>query len=139
MDELAKLMGKDPSDLRLDLLKQAKENPVGKTNDYDPDRYAGVLTLLREKSGWDKPENKAKNRGVAAHFCHNSYAGHVVEMTLRDEQPCVQQIYSAVDCGVVVNPEAARNMVEGVVANALHKTTGKRFYRQPFGERVIKL
>jgi isoquinoline 1-oxidoreductase subunit beta len=203
LDELAELMGKDPFDLRLDLLKQAKEAPVGKNNDYDADRYAGVLTLLREKSGWDKPENKAKNRGVAAYFCHNSYAGHVVEMTLRDGQPYVQQTYSAVDCGVVVNPDAARNMVEGAVvdgignalygglthkdgvgeqsnfdryriirhneapqrievhfvqndidptglgeppfppvfgavANALYKTTGKRFYQQPFQPMMEK-
>ena len=203
LDELAEVMGKDPFDLRLDLLKQAKAAPVGKFNDYDADRYAGVLTLLREKSGWDKPENKAKNRGVAAYFCHNSYAGHVVEMTLRDGQPYVQQTYSAVDCGVVVNPDAARNMVEGAVvdgignalygglmhkegvseqrnfdqyrmirhneapqhievhfvendidptglgeppfppvfgavANALYKTTGKRFYNQPFGREVEK-
>lgn len=126
LDELAEMMGKDPFDLRLDLLKRAKENPVGKNNDYDAARYAGVLTLLREKSGWDKPENKNKNRGVAAYFCHNSYAGHVVEMTLRDGQPYVENTYSAVDCGVVINPDAAANMVEGAVVdgigNALYGT-----------------
>lgn len=119
LDELAELMGKDPFDLRLELLKRAKENPVGKNNDYDADRYAGVLTLLREKSGWDKPENKAKNRGVAAYFCHNSYAGHVVEMVMRDGQPYVENTFSAVDCGVVVNPDAARNMVEGAVVDGI--------------------
>jgi isoquinoline 1-oxidoreductase subunit beta len=119
LDELAEVMGKDPFDLRLDLLKRAKENPVGKNNDYDADRYAGVLALLREKSGWDKPENKGKNRGVAAYFCHNSYAGHVVEMTMRDGQPYVERTYSAVDCGVVINPDAARNMVEGAVVDGI--------------------
>ena len=78
-----------------------------------------MLTLLREKSGWDKPENKTKNRGVAAYFCHNSYAAHVVEMTLRDGQPYVENAFSAVDCGVVVNPDAARNMVEGAVVDGI--------------------
>ena len=80
LDELARRMGKDPIDFRLELLKRAKENPVGKNNDYDADRYAGVLKLLKEKSGWNKPENKKYSRGVAAYFCHNSYAAHVVDV-----------------------------------------------------------
>ena len=58
LDEIAEAMGKDPIDFRLELLKRAKENPVGKNNDYDADRYAGVLKLVKEKSGWNNPENK---------------------------------------------------------------------------------
>jgi isoquinoline 1-oxidoreductase beta subunit len=84
LDELAEAMGKDPIDFRLELLKRAKENPVGKTNDYDADRYAGVLKLVKEKSGWNKAENKKYSRGVAAYFCHNSYAAHVVDLIMRN-------------------------------------------------------
>jgi isoquinoline 1-oxidoreductase beta subunit len=47
LDELAEAMGKDPIDFRLELLKKAKEKPVGKNNDYDADRYIGVLQLLK--------------------------------------------------------------------------------------------
>jgi isoquinoline 1-oxidoreductase beta subunit len=119
MDELAEAMGKDPMDLRLELLERAKTNPVGKNNDYDPDRYAGVLKLLREKSGWDKPENKGKNLGLAAYFCHNSYAGHVIEMKIKDGQPYAESVVSAIDCGVVINPDAAKNMVEGAVIDGI--------------------
>src|SRR5205085_2911363 len=74
LDELAEAMGKDPIEFRLELLKRAKENPVGKNNEYDADRYAGVLTLVRDKSGWKKagestpgestPGNKEYHRGV---------------------------------------------------------------------------
>ncbi|TAG69452.1 MAG: xanthine dehydrogenase family protein molybdopterin-binding subunit [Runella slithyformis] len=124
LDEVAEAMGKDPIQLRLDLLKRAKENPVGKNNDYDAGRYAGVLELLRDKSGWGKPENAGKKRGVAAYFCHNSYAGHVVDMVMRDGQPYVERVTSAVDCGVVVNPDAAKNMVEGAVVDGI----GNAFY-----------
>ncbi|MBT8253342.1 MAG: molybdopterin-dependent oxidoreductase, partial [Bacteroidia bacterium] len=53
LDELAELAGKDPIEFRLNLLKRAKESPVGEQNDYDPERYAGVLELVREKSGWN--------------------------------------------------------------------------------------
>jgi isoquinoline 1-oxidoreductase subunit beta len=124
LDEVAEAMGKDPIQLRLDLLKRAKENPVGKNNDYDADRYIGVLELLKEKSGWGKPENAGKKRGVAAYFCHASYAGHVVDMVMRDGQPYVESVTSAVDCGIVINPDAAINMVQGAVVDGI----GQSFY-----------
>jgi len=124
LDELAELMGKDPIDFRLELLKRAKENPVGKNNEYDADRYAGVLKLVKEKSGWNKAENKKYSRGVAAYFCHNSYAAHVVDMVKKDGLPYVERVFSAVDCGVVINPDAAINMVQGAVVDGI----GNAFY-----------
>ena len=119
LDEVAEAMGKDPIDFRLELLQRAKTNPVGKNNEYDADRYAGVLELLKEKSGWGKPEHRDKKRGVAAYFCHNSYAGHVVDMVIRDGEPYVEHVTSAMDCGIVVNPDAATNMVQGAVVDGI--------------------
>jgi isoquinoline 1-oxidoreductase subunit beta len=124
LDELAETMGKDPIDFRLELLKRAKENPVGKNNDYNVDRYAGVLNLVKEKSGWNHPENKKYSRGVAAYFCHNSYAAHVVDVVKRDGQPYVERVYSVIDCGIVINPDAANNMVQGAVVDGI----GNAFY-----------
>ncbi|MFM2117369.1 MAG: hypothetical protein RL316_559, partial [Bacteroidota bacterium] len=119
LDELAEAMGKDPIDFRLELLKKAKESPVGKNNEYDAERYAGVLQLLKEKSGWGKSENKKYSRGVAAYFCHNSYAAHVVDMIIKDGQPYVERVFSTVDCGIVINPDAATNMVQGAVIDGI--------------------
>jgi len=119
LDELAELMGKDPIEFRLDLLQRAKEKPVGKDNDYDADRYAGVLKLLKEKSGWGNSANKKYHRGVAAYFCHNSYAAHVVDMVMKNGQPYVERVTSAVDCGIVINPDAAANMVQGAVVDGI--------------------
>ncbi len=124
LDEVAEAMGKDPIQFRLELLKRAKENPVGKNNDYDADRYAGVLELVRDKSGWGKPGSEKYSRGVAAYFCHNSYAAHIVDMVTRDGQPYVERVFSAMDCGIVVNPEAATNMVQGAVVDGI----GNAFY-----------
>lgn len=119
LDELAEAMGKDPIELRLELLKRAKENPVGKNNEYDADRYAGVLKLVKEKSGWNSPTDKKYKRGVAAYFCHNSYVAHVADMLEREGQPYVERVFSAVDCGIVVNPDAATNMVQGAVIDGI--------------------
>ena len=124
LDELAEAMGKDPIDFRLELLQRAKENPVGKNNDYNADRYTGILKLVQEKSGWNKPENNKYSRGVAAYFCHNSYAAHVVDLIMRDGEPYVERVFSAIDCGIVVNPDAATNMVQGAVVDGI----GNAFY-----------
>ncbi len=118
LDEVAELAGKDPIQFRLDLLKRAQQNPVGEKNDYDAVRYAGVLELVREKSGWDT-NSSDKNRGVAAYFCHNSYAANVVDITIINNTPIVKKVYAAVDCGIVVNPDAAVNMAEGATVDGI--------------------
>lgn len=119
LDELAEAIGKDPIDYRIELLKKAKEKPVGKRNEYDADRYIGVLQLVKEKSNWQKNTNKTIRRGVAAYFCHNSYAAHVVDITMKNGQPVVENVTTAMDCGFVVNPEGAKNMVEGAIVDGL--------------------
>ena len=119
LDELAEAMGKDPIEFRLDLLKRAKTNPVGKGNDYDADRYAGVLELVRDKSGWVKGKKSGVSKGVAAYFCHNSYAAHVIELSAKKGKVVVEKVTSAIDCGVIVNPLAAANMVEGAVTDGV--------------------
>ena len=113
LDELAEEMGQDPIQFRLDLLKRAENDPVGENNDYEPARYAGVLELVRDKAGWNK-NNVSSSRGVAAYYCHNSYVAQVLEMNLNNnDEPVIDKVTCAVDCGIVVNPDAAKNMVEG--------------------------
>jgi isoquinoline 1-oxidoreductase beta subunit len=118
LDEVAEAMGKDPIQFRLDLLKRAKEDPVGKENDYDADRYAGVLELVREKSGW-KENDVTQYRGVSAYFCHHSYAAHVLDLKMENGKPVVEKVVCAIDCGVVVNPDAATNMAEGAITDGV--------------------
>jgi len=118
LDEVAEAAGKDPIDFRLELLKRAKENPVGENNDYDAERYAGVLELVKDKSAW-KTESTGKNRGVAAYFCHNSYVANVVDISLVNGSPVIDKVYAAVDCGIVVNPDAAVNLTEGGIVDGI--------------------
>jgi isoquinoline 1-oxidoreductase beta subunit len=119
LDELAETIGKDPLDYRIELLQRAKANPVGSNNDYDADRYIGVLELVKEKSDWAANKSKNANRGVAAYFCHHSYAAHVVDVSMKDGQLVIDRVVSAMDCGLVVNPEGAANMVEGAVIDGI--------------------
>jgi isoquinoline 1-oxidoreductase beta subunit len=91
---------------------------VGSDNDYDPERYAGVLELVREKSQWNEsPANV--HRGVSAYFCHNTYVAEVLDLVIQNNMPVIQKVYAAVDCGIVVNPDAATNMGEGGIVDGI--------------------
>lgn len=118
LDEVAEAAGKNPIAFRLELLKRAKENPVGKNNEYEPERLAGVLELVREKSGYERLK-KTGNPGVSAYFCHDSYAAHVLDLEMKDGAPVVKKVWCAVDCGIVVNPDAAKNMAEGGIVDGI--------------------
>jgi isoquinoline 1-oxidoreductase beta subunit len=129
LDEVAEEAGKDPIDFRLELLERAGRNPVGENNDYEADRYAGVLKLVREKSNWGTRDSQV-HRGVSAYFCHNSYAAQVLDMTMEGNKPVVQKVTCALDCGMVVNPDSAKNMAEGGIVDGI----GNAF----FGELTFK-
>ncbi|MEX1239924.1 MAG: molybdopterin cofactor-binding domain-containing protein [Cyclobacteriaceae bacterium] len=118
LDELAELAGKDPIEFRLELLERARTNPVGSNNDYDAERYAGVLKLVREKSKWNESQANV-HRGVSAYFCHNSYVAEVLDLVMQNNNPVIQKVYAAVDCGIVVNPDAAANMGEGGIVDGI--------------------
>ena len=118
LDELAEEVGKDPIDFRLELLARAKNNPVGEKNDYDPERYAGVLKLVREKSNWGSNVPDI-HRGVSAYFCHNSYVAEIVDVKIIENKPVVENVFAAVDCGIVINPDAAANMGEGAIVDGI--------------------
>lgn len=118
LDEVAEAAGKDPFDFRLELLERVIRKPVGERNDYDANRYAGVLKLAREKSGWDSTKANL-HRGVSAYFCHNSYVAQVLDVTVEKGKPQINRVCCAVDCGIVINPDAAINLTEGAVVDAI--------------------
>lgn len=132
LDEVAEAAGKDPIDFRLELLDRALTNPVGEDNDYEADRYAGVLKLAREKSGWDKPSSGV-HRGVAAYFCHNTYVAQVLDVKVENGKPIVPRVCCAVDCGIVVNPDAAKNLTEGAIVDGIGNAL---FGEMPFKDGV---
>ncbi len=118
LDEVAEAAGKDPIDFRLELFDRAISSPVGERNDYEAERYAGVLKLVKEKANWGQPMDGV-HRGVSAYFCHNSYVAQVLDVVMDGDKPKVQKVYCAVDCGIVVNPLAAKNQIEGGIIDGI--------------------
>ena len=118
LDEVAEAAGKDPIAFRLELFDRAISNPVGKDHDYDAARFAGVLELVREKANWGT-DIPGVYRGVSAYYSHNTYVAQVVDLVLQNNRPKVQKVWCAVDCGIVVNPEGARNQIEGGIVDGI--------------------
>ena len=102
----------------LAMFERAKTNPVGEKNEYDAERYAGVIQLVKEKSGWGT-ETPGVHRGFAAYFCHNTYVAQVLDLVMENNRPVVQKVWCAVDCGIVVNYEGAVNMIEGGIVDGI--------------------
>ncbi len=118
LDELAHHLGKDPVDFRLELFENVRQNPVGENNNYEIDKYVGVIKLAREKSDWDN-KKEGVHLGFSAYFSHNTYVAEVAEVIMKDGQPSIQKIICAVDCGIVINPIAALNQIEGGIIDGI--------------------
>jgi len=107
LDELARAAGRDPLELRRELLK-------------DHPRHRGALELAATKAGWGTPLPKGRARGIAVQESFGSFVAQVAEVSLRpDGMPKVERVVCAVDCGVAVNPDVIRAQMEGGIGFGL--------------------
>jgi len=107
IDELAAAGGKDPVELRRELLK-------------DHPRHLGVLNLAVDKAGWGSPLPAGRGRGVAVHESFGSFVAEVAEVTVRSDGTFkVERVVCAVDCGIAVNPDVVRAQMEGGIGYGL--------------------
>lgn len=116
-DEMAEIMNINPVKLRLDLYEAAKNNPDERMQ-WDPDRMKGVLELVVDKSGYGNPQDDVY-QGLSVYYSHNTHVAEVAEVVIQEGQPIVQKVYCAVDCGIVINPESARNQIEGGIVDGI--------------------
>ena len=115
MDELAKLAGKDPVEYRMALLK-------------DKPRYANVLKLAAEKSGWGSPAPAGRARGVALMEGYDTYMAQVAEVSMVNGEVKVHKVTVAVDLGRMVNPDIVEAQLQssinfGMAAALFHQIT----------------
>jgi isoquinoline 1-oxidoreductase beta subunit len=116
-DEVAHTIGADPVEFRLELFQRAKDNPVGEPG-YDVDKSTGVIRLAAEKAGWGKAKDGVY-QGFSTYYSHNTYVAEVADVVVENGVPKVKKVTCAIDCGIVVNPIAAKNQVEGGVVDGI--------------------
>jgi len=116
LDEVAEAAGKDPIQMRLDLLARVKSNPVGKIT-YEPDRFAEVIKQAAEKSQWKK--KPGVHQGFSVYYSHFSYVAQVADVQMKNGKPQVTQITAVTDCGEVINLSGAENQVKGAIIDGM--------------------
>lgn len=127
-DELAHLAQRDPLDYQLALLGEPRKidikksapdypNYNGSLEDYpiDTGRLRRVIEIAAEKSGWGKRKlGHGAGLGLAVHRSFLTYVATVVEVEVTPNGDVrIPRADTAVDAGLVVNPEATRAQFEG--------------------------
>jgi isoquinoline 1-oxidoreductase beta subunit len=106
-DELAAAAGRDPFELRRELLK-------------DHPRLRAVLELAASRAGWGPPLPSGRARGIALQESFGSFVAQVAEVSAGPGGlPKVERVVCAVDCGVAVNPDVVRAQMEGGIGFGL--------------------
>ncbi len=106
MDECAHALGKDPYQLRMELLA-------------DVPRYAAVLQKVAELSHWNEPAEAGRARGIAIHESFGSIVAEVAEITLIEKNIKLEKVYCVVDCGNIVNPAIIESQMESGIVYGL--------------------
>lgn len=139
LDEVAHAAGRDPFDLRIELLQPGDVLTLG-TQRIDRGRMIRVLEVARERCGWKKPILGAGKggwlwgRGLALNIYHaGSYMAQIAEVSVaRDLSDIrVHRIFCVFDCGLPINPTGLDGQVESGITWGLSATLhGKIEFRQ---------
>lgn len=88
-----------------------------KTFPWETGRLRQVIEMVAEKSGWaNKKSAKGHGFGIAVHRSFLTYVATVVEVEVSDQGEIrIPRVDTAVDAGLVVNPEITRAQFEGAV------------------------
>jgi isoquinoline 1-oxidoreductase beta subunit len=127
-DELAHRAHRDPVEYLLDLIGPPRTLDFTnvqypnygadyKTYPWETGRLRQVIEIVADKSGWArKKSRKGHGFGIAAHRSFLTYVATVVEVEVDDRGEIqIPRVDTAVDAGLVVNPEATRAQFEGAV------------------------
>lgn len=113
LDELALNAGQDALAYRRKLLASSP-------------RHIAVIDLLKKVSPWGKRAPRGRAYGLAVHESFASVVGQVAEVSYKNKELKVHKVWCAVHCGKVVNPDGARQQIEGGVLYGLSAAlTGK--------------
>lgn len=113
VDELAVASGKDPLDFRLELIGSDRIYPSDNEYKLNTAKLKNVLGIAAKNAGWGKDLPEGHGMGIAVHYSFYTYVASVVEVSVLDNKLRVINVFTAVDCGTVVNTDTVKSQLEG--------------------------
>ncbi|MCA9594973.1 MAG: xanthine dehydrogenase family protein molybdopterin-binding subunit [Myxococcales bacterium] len=132
MDEIAHARRIDPRENLLELIGAPRKlslsdlgisdlsnygAPLSK-HPVDAGRLRGVVERVTDACGWSHRKDRAL--GLAAHRSFLSYVATVVSLVKEGNRVRADEVWVALDAGIVVNAERARSQMEGAVIFGLN-------------------
>ena len=113
IDELASKANKDPLAFHLELLGKDRIIQGKSAYPFDSKRFKNVLKIATDKANWGIKLPEGHGFGLAVHYSFYSYVATVVEVSSKDDKIKVENIWTAIDCGLVLNKDNVKNQLEG--------------------------
>ncbi|WP_395615544.1 molybdopterin cofactor-binding domain-containing protein [Sphingorhabdus sp.] len=110
IDELAHKAGVEPLSFRMQML-------IGQT------RLARCLTGVATMAGWDGGMS-GSGRGIACHSMRGSHIAVIVTARNSETGVRVDRVHAMADCGRLINPDLARQQIEGGIVFGLAQALG---------------
>jgi isoquinoline 1-oxidoreductase subunit beta len=99
IDELARSLGKDEFEFRMQYLES--------------ERHKAVLEKAAHEAQWGKKLPAGVAQGIGMHDEYKSISAYVMEIDTRGRTPRMTNVTIAVDCGYCVNPSNVENQMLG--------------------------
>jgi isoquinoline 1-oxidoreductase subunit beta len=116
LHELSAAAGRDHLEFLLEIMGDPRWLQPGNPVALNTGRAAGVLRKAAEESGWGKPLQKGRGRGLAFHFSHAGHFAEVAEVSVDAKRKLtLHRVTVAADIGPVINRSGAENQCEGSV------------------------
>jgi isoquinoline 1-oxidoreductase beta subunit len=112
-DELAIAANEDPLEFRLKLIGKDRIEDTSDPIKYNTARLKNVLKTAAKNAEWGKELPKGHAFGLAVHYSFYSYVASVVEVSVINNKVQVHNVYTAIDCGTVVNRDTVKSQMEG--------------------------
>ena len=119
IDELAHKAGIDPVIFWLRLVGDQKHVQVREDFRFDASRLKHVIETAAKRASWGTPLPEGRGRGFAASYNQGIWVAEVADVTVRKDRLRIDRISCVIDCGLVINPQAAVNQVEGGIVDGL--------------------
>jgi isoquinoline 1-oxidoreductase beta subunit len=121
IDEVAHALGRDPLELRLQLMGEAREQPYRDHGGpvMNTGRLAAVLREAARLIDWGGPVPPGRGRGLACHFTFGGYAAHAMEVSVQAGAVEIHRCICVADVGRPINPRGLEAQLMGATIDGI--------------------